>query len=399
MRIALAHDWLCGYRGGEAVLERLAALVRRQHEAAGLYVMVDDGERLGAAIDTIPHVRSRLDPLPMAAGRLRRWYFPLYAWAVEGLSNQLERAHAIRPIDLVISTSSAAIKGLRPPTGVPHLCYCHSPARYAWSQRREYSSGRLGGLRGAGLAMFARRFQKWDVATAANVTRFVANSGHTAAEIKRCYGRDAEIVHPPVRCEYFTPDVSVAREDFWLVVSALEPYKRVELAIEAARRAGKRLVVAGSGSQRRYLQSLSRGSRPGSVVFVDRVPDDELRQFYRKAAVLVFPQVEDFGIIAVEAMACGLPVVARRAGGALSTIVDGVTGALFDRDDPAAVVEAMSRLPSSAAGACRVQAARFSERVFDERMSLIISQALGGSLAIQPAGLPVSRPSRRAPAQ
>jgi glycosyltransferase involved in cell wall biosynthesis len=367
-RIALAHDWLCGYRGGEAVLERLALLAERLGTPAGLYVMFDDGRPLSSAVDRwrragLIHA-STLNGVPLSA-RLRRWLLPRYPAAVDQLSRRLSADHGSAPIDLLISTSSAAIKGMGAPPGVPHLCYCHGPARYVWSQSVEYGGAGAGSrLRSAGLRWYGPKFRVWDRRTAANVTAFVANSAHTAAEIRRCYGRESEVVHPPVRTGFFTPDDTVQREGFWLVAGALEPYKRVDLAIAAAERAGARLVIAGDGSGRAALERTASSL----VRFAGRVSDEELRRLYRTAGVLIFPQVEDFGITAVEAQACGLPVVARRAGGALDSVVEGVTGTFFDEATPEAVAAAVKRVPRESAGECRRNAERFGEGAFDARM-------------------------------
>lgn len=365
LRVALAHDWLCGYRGGEGVLERLSRLVTSEHQAAGLYVMFDDRRDLAPSVDTLTRTVSPLSRVPLGPTKLRRWLLPLYPRAVETLSVALARAHRAEPVDLVLSTSSAAIKGLRPPPGVPHLCYCHAPARYLWSQTEEYAKG--GRLTAAGLKLFGNFLRSWDLATSANVTHFVANSSHIAAEIQRCYGRAARVIHPPVRTEYFTPpQPGTERMNFWLVVAAMEPYKRIELAIQAANKSQHPLWIIGDGSQRARLEAMAGET----VHFLGRVSDAELRGYYRRARVLLFPQVEDFGIVAAEALACGLPVVARRAGGALDIVTDGVTGSFFDQPTPEALLEAIRRAPDSveAGAACRQSALRFSEDRFDAQM-------------------------------
>lgn len=372
-RVALAHDWLCGRRGGEAVLDRLAALCRARFDLAPLLVMFDDGRPVGAAIDPLPRIRSTLGSIP-GATRLRRWLLPFYPQAVADLSRRLARAHARAPLALLISSSSAAIKGLRAPPGVPHLCYCHSPARYVWARRDDYTGD--GSIRALGLRLWGDRFREWDRRSADHVTMFVANSRHIAGQIRLCYGRPAHVVHPPVRTDFFTPDPSTTREDFWLVVSALEPYKRIDLALDAAHAAGARLVIVGDGSLRR---TLLRRTGPG-VEWLGRVSDERLRDLYRRARLLVFPQIEDFGIVAVEAQACGLPVVARAAGGALDSVVPGVTGVLFDAPHAEAIVAAARACPDpadpAAARACREQALTFSEPAFDRRMSSLIDQVL-----------------------
>ncbi|MBX3361517.1 MAG: glycosyltransferase [Phycisphaeraceae bacterium] len=190
---------------------------------------------------------------------------------------------------------------------------------------REYAGG--GGLSVAALRAYGPLFRRWDRQTASNVTRFIANSSHTARLIERAYGRESTVIFPPVRTSFFTPDPFTMRSKSWLVVAALEPYKRVDLAIRAAGLAKRRLIVAGEGSMRARLEGIAREDAPGLVVFEGRVTDERLRELYRTAELLLFPQIEDFGIIACEAMACGMPVVARRAGGALDIVRDGVTGA------------------------------------------------------------------------
>jgi len=377
LRIALAHDWLCGFRGGEAVLDRIARIVVADYSPANLYLMTDDGRPMTPAIDGLPHTTSLLAKLPAGNTTLRRWLLPLYPRAVDGLSNRLATDHARQPIDLLISTSSAAIKGLRAPPGVPHLCYCHSPARYIWSQSTQYS----GGLRGLGLRLARGNFQKWDRRTAANVTQFIANSHHTAREIKRCFGRDSLIIHPPARTEFFTPDPSIPREDFWLCVGALEPYKRFDLAIAAAAFARTKLLIVGSGS---HELALRRQAGP-NVEFLGRVPDEQLRDLYRRASVLLFPQIEDFGIVAVEAQACGLPVVAAAAGGALDSVVDDQTGKLVTDPTPDSLSAAAARIrkhmlndPAPWSQHCRANAERFSESVFDAKLREAILNQLRG---------------------
>lgn len=375
LRIALAHDWLVGMRGGERVLEAIARTLASEHHITALYTMFDDGRPLSPDLDAIPRRVAWLGRIP-GANRLRRWLLPLYPLAVGSLSSRLARDHAAEPIDLLISTSSAAIKGLRPPRGVPHLCYCHTPARYLWSQAEQYARG----LAGLGLLLFGALLRRWDRRTSGHVSAFLANSSHTQREIARCYGREAVVLFPPVRTGFFMPrsERETARDGpapgYWLAAGAIEPYKRFEDAIEASRRAGAPLVIAGTGSGERRLRA-----RAGPhVTFAGRVDDAGLRDLYRGARLLIFPQVEDFGIVAAEAQACGCPVLALGAGGALDTVVDGVTGALFegepwiwfdaDAKPPwEAAAEAAVRVPERSAAttaACRANAERFSEGAF-----------------------------------
>ncbi len=381
-RIALAHDWLCTFRGGEAVLERIAAGLSSRHEVVGVYSMFR-GKR-GLPVDKAPTV-SRLPAtvptigrLPMTRDRLRRWLLPMYPRMVEALSDRLGQLHEIAPIDALVSTSSAAVKGMRAPCGAVHVCYCHAPARYLWSRASEYG----GGLRGLGLSVFGDRLRAWDKESAANVAVFVANSRHIARQIEETYGRPAEVVHPPARTDFFTPDDAAgdgaggaAREDFWLAVGALEPYKRFDLAIDAAREAGAALKIVGEGSCGRDLRKMvQRGDR---VEFLGRVGDERLRELYRTARLLIFPQIEDFGIVAVEAQACGCPVLARAAGGALDSVVNGTTGVLVDEESARAFADAARRMPTDAQ-TCARHAARFGEAEFDRKMVGVVERALAG---------------------
>lgn len=385
-RVALAHDWLVDRRGGEAVLEHIARLVRTHYLHAGLYTLFRKGRQTYSALEGFDVTTSKLNLLP---GGARRWLLPLYPTAVDGLSEKLARHFASGPVDLLVSTSSGLIKGMKAPGAARHLCYCHAPARYLWSIQDEYTRGGLGGaFRKAGFAMFGERLRKWDRKTTTNVDAFVANSRHTAREIERCFGRDAEVIHPPVRTELFTPDPSIKREDFWLVAGALEPYKRTDLAIAAAMFAGRRLIIAGTGTElgrlkahakkeARRLARMGLGKRRNTLVeFLGRVDDATLIGLYRRARCLVFPQIEDFGIVAVEAQACGCPIVARRAGGALDSVLEGRTGCFFNEADSEALRKAAEHVPEGVDTQCRAHAERFGEAAFDAKMLAAMDRML-----------------------
>lgn len=379
-RIHLAHDWLVGLRGGEWVLDRLA----RMYGPTTLYTLVDDEQPLTPAIDACEKRVSFLQMLPGANGSLRRWYLPLFPLAVSTMRTQ--------PCDLIISTSSAVMKSIRPPDGVPHLCYCHSPARYLWGQEDDYAHGHGGGVRSFGLRMMRTRFRPWDRATADRVTTFLANSQHTADRIRTAYDRDAEVVYPPVRTEFFTPDASVAREDWLLIVGALEPYKRPDLVIELARRTGISVKVAGRGSLERSLKDAA----PPNVEFLGRVDDDALRDLYRRARALVFPQQEDFGIIAVEAQACGCPVIAYRRGGATESITE-ETGAFFDEQSVDALQDTVDRFDAQSVNdaACRANAERFAEARFDEAIRAHVEKLLEARRASVSRSAAAASPAHR----
>ncbi len=366
--VVFAHDWLVGMRGGERVLERLVT----RYGPGPLMLLVDDGRPHGAAIDACPRHCSFLQRVPGGRGGLRRHLLPLMPLAVGRLRPP--------PCRLLLSSSSAVMKSIRPPRDAVHVCYCHSPARYAWDQAADYAVGQGGLVRRLGLAAIGPAFRRWDRRTAARVDVLLANSRHTAERIRRAYGREAIVVPPPVRTDFFTPDSTVAREDWLLVVAALEPYKRTDLVIAAAERAGVPLRIAGGGSQAAVLEQLAAAARGrgADIRLLGRVDDEELRSLYRRARGLVFPQVEDFGIVPVEALACGCPVVAVARGGALDTITDAV-GVLIERQEVDALAAGIERLLAAPppAPACRRQAERFSEAAFDAAMDAVILAALG----------------------
>lgn len=387
-RIALAHDWTVVNRGGEAVLERLAAAALNLGNPASLYTLFNNNTPIGEATDRFERTPSWLNTVPGGKRAFRRWLLPLYPTAIGSLSAKLAKDHAAAQIDLLLSTSSGLIKGLQAPTGVPHLCYCHAPARWIWSIQDEYTQGGIGGaMRKLGFAMFTKSLRNWDRKTSSNVTRFLANSRHTAAEVERCFSRDATVLHPPVNTDFYTPDPNVQREGFWLFCAALEPYKRADLAIQAAMLAGKRLIIAGTGTAlpqikkeaKRYARILKKqgmaAGRDKLVTFAGRVSDESLRDLYRRAELFLFPQIEDFGITAVEAQACGCPVLARRAGGALDTVLEGRTGVFFNKTDPREIIKAAKAVPS-VPEQCRASAERFSTARFDRKAAEIVKQTL-----------------------
>ncbi len=385
--VALAHDWLVARRGGELVLDAITThLLNPNHKSnyriTQLYTMFDSGDPITPAIDAIPRTTSTLNHLPKP---LRRWLLPRYPKAVEELSRKLAARNELHPIDLLISTSSAAIKALVPPTSsnskpVPHICYCHAPARYLWSQTDQYTTqpGLKSKLRAAGLDHFGNTLRDWDKRTADSVTQFIANSHFIANQIRNTYNRDAVVIHPPVRTDYFTPptDNNPPRTNHLLYVGAIEPYKRVDLAIEAALLLNLPINIVGTGSQLAALKNTYKNNP--KIIFHGHTTDEQVRQHFRTNRALLQPQIEDFGITAVEAQACGLPVVARRAGGALDSIIESKTGTLFDHPDPKELAEAIDKLPTTpdTAGTCRANALRFSYEAFTTKLDAVIAAAL-----------------------
>jgi glycosyltransferase involved in cell wall biosynthesis len=360
LRVALVHDWLTGMRGGERVLQALCELFPHAH----LFTLLHVPGAVSAPIATLPRTSSFIERLPRA-WRWYRNYLPLFPAAVEQFD--------LDGYDLVISSSHCAVKSVIAPGRARHLCYCHSPMRYAWDQFNAYfGPDRLGRASGPARAVL-RRLAAWDRDTSGRPDRYLANSQYVAQRIRRYYNRRAVVVPPPVDTSFYTPrpaDTGPAASPepppgrYFLVVSALVPYKRIELAIEASRQVNVPLKVVGEGTELDRLKPIAGPD----VEFLGRRTDEEVRDLYRGALAVLLPGEEDFGIVPVEAQACGRPVVALGRGGALETVVDGVTGLLVPDATPASWATALDRV-SSDPGAfdgdtIRANALRFSREQF-----------------------------------
>lgn len=346
MKTAVVHDWLNGMRGGEKVLEAILPLV----PDPTVFTLFHVPGSVSPAIERYPIRASYLNRLPFARRGYRN-YLPLFARAVE--------AFDLSGFDLVVSSSHCVAKGAITPPGVPHLCYCHTPVRYAWDQFDDYfpRGMPLSGIK----RFFVLRLREWDRRTAGRPTAYLANSSAVAERIRRHYGREATVCHPPVDVAFFTPS-GAPRGNFLLAVGALVPYKRFGDAIAAAGSLGRPLVLVGRGPEEKRLRALAGSS---VNIVADRTPE-ELRELYRTCAALIQPGEEDFGIAAVEALACGAPVIALARGGALDIVEDGVNGVLFTDDGAEGLAKAIGRAeslrfdPASLrAGALRFSADRF----------------------------------------
>jgi len=300
-RVALVHDWLTGMRGGERCLEVFCELF----PDAPLYTLLHVPGSVSAPIERRRIVTSFVQRLPRAASQYRR-YLPLFPAAVGGFD--------LSGYDLVISLSHCVAKAVRRPPGALHLSYCFSPMRYLWDLYDDYFGARAGLLVRSLMPPVAAALRAWDRRTD-GVDAFVAISHHIADRIRRVYGRSADVIHPPVDVARFSPAARV--EDFYLVVSALVPYKRVDLAVAAATRLGRRLLVVGTGPEARRLAAAAGPT----VEFLGGRSDAEVAQLYARCRAVLFPAVEDFGIVPLEAAAAGRPTLALAQGGALETMV------------------------------------------------------------------------------
>ena len=309
LRVALVHDWLTGMRGGEKCLEVLC----RAFPAATLHTLIHKRGALSPAIEGMTIRTSPLQRIPGVFDHYRH-LLPMMPWAAGTWD--------VGDVDLVVSLSHCVAKLVRVPRGVPHVCYCFTPMRYAWDGRDAYlASWADRPVRRLVAGALLDRLRDRDRAGSAGVSHFVAISDTIEDRIARCYGRPSRVIRPPVDVDFYTPDRSDRpREDFYLVMSALVPYKRVDQAVEAATRSGRRLVVIGSGPEQARLEALAGPS----VTFLGWQPDEVIRDHYRRCRALLFPGEEDFGIVPVEALACGAPVIALGRGGVPETVDDRV---------------------------------------------------------------------------
>jgi glycosyltransferase involved in cell wall biosynthesis len=378
-RVVLVHDWLTGMRGGEKCLEVLC----RRWPRARLYTLLHRPGSVSAAIEHLGPHTSLLQRLP-GVHRYYRWLLPLMPAAAG--------AWRLPPADLVVSFSHCVAKAARAPRGVPHVCYCFTPMRYAWHMRDAY----FGGLKARAVAALLAGLRDWDRRTAERVSHFVAISATVRRRIAECYGRDSTVIYPPVDTDFYCT-APVRRQDFYLVVSAFAPYKRLDLAIEACNRLRRPLVIIGTGQDEARLRALAGPT----VRFLGWQPDEVVRDHFRRCKALLFPGEEDFGIVPVEAMAAGAPVIALGRGGATETVVPlppwrneftanrEPTGLWFGEPTADCLAEAMTVFEGRAGefnpAAARRQALRFNARRFAEELFAFLDGVLHPAVALSPS--------------
>ncbi len=360
-RVAVVHDWLVTYAGAERVLEQILAL----YPAADLFSVCDflrDDERgfLGGRKARTSFIQR----LPFARKRYRA-YLPLMPLAIEQLD--------LAGYDLVISSSHAVAKGVLTGPNQRHVSYVHSPIRYAWDLQHQYlrEAALLRGVKSAAARAMLHYMRLWDLRSVHGVDQLIANSEFIARRIRKVYGREATVVYPPVDTERFA--LNQTKQDYYVTASRLVPYKRVPLIAEAFRRLGRRLLVIGDGPERAALERAANGAR--NIELLGRQSDAEVVKLMQEARAFVFAAEEDFGIVMVEAQACGTPVIAYGVGGAAEIVRDGKTGTLFSKQTPESIIEAVARFeagPEMSPYACAENAKRFSNEMFRSRMKAVL---------------------------
>lgn len=352
-RVALIHYWLVAMRGGERVLEKLLAM----YPGADIFTHVHDPAKTSDAIRAAHVQESFIGRMPGAKKHYQK-YLPLMPMALEELD--------LREYDLVVSSESGPAKGVITRPDALHVCYCHSPMRYLWDHYHDYKSS-AGRLSRMAMPLMFHRLRQWDVSSSSRVDGFIANSTFIARRIRRVWGREARVVHPPVSVDEFTPAASADISDRYLWVSQMTPYKRADVALEAFNRLGRPALMVGDGEMYKYI----RKNAGPNVEVRQRLNFDELKQAYATCRALVFTPEEDFGIVPVEANASGRPVIAYGRGGARDSVVEGKTGLFYQDHNADGLIDAIHRFEeweSDFRPADAVEnAQRFSPEVFDRR--------------------------------
>lgn len=334
MKVALMHDWTIHMRGGEKVLEALAEM----YPDAVIYTLFYNKEKLSPSLKKMEFRASWLQKLPNIE-KYYRWLLPILPKIAESME--------VKDADLVISTCHCVIKGVKIPETAKHISYCHTPMRYLWGFEDEYF-GKFPKFLAPALKLLLERLRSWDLRANKNVHHFISNSENVRKRIRTYYGREAEVIYPPLDTFFTAQEVSGAPESlsggqggdllesYYLVVSAFVPYKKVDLVIEAFNELDRKLFIVGKGPMEQTYRSLRKSEK---ISFLGPVPDPELRNIYSRAKGLIFPTEEDFGIVPLEAQSCGTPVIALGKGGALESVKHGV---FFDTQTPEALRKAVA---------------------------------------------------------
>ncbi len=362
MRTAIVHDWLTGMRGGERVLEIFCELF----PDADIYTLFYFPEKISNSIQKHHIIKSRLQSFPFVRRHYRK-LLPLFPAAIESFD--------LSAYDLVISTSHAVAKGAVPGTDAISICYCHTPMRYIWDMFDTYfRSPETSAYLKYAMMFFRDYLQHWDKTTSSRVNYFIANSRFVAARISKYYERTATVINPPVDIDTFSL-ANTTPGDYYLIVSALAPYKRIDLAIDAFNRTGKKLVIIGDGQDYEKLKARAEDN----IEFLGKITSDaEVCRYYQQSRALIFPGVEDFGLTPLESQACGRPVIAYARGGVLETVIEGITGHFFSEQTVDALINAVYEFEGMDfyADDIRGHASQFGKEVMKQKLISFFSQVV-----------------------
>jgi len=352
MRTALVHDYLNQAGGAERVVEYLHEIFPE----APIFTSIYDRKKMPIVFRSMDIRTSFMQHLPLVMKHFKK-YLPLYPFAFESFN--------LSSYDLILSSSSAWGKGIKKKKGALHICYCHSPMRFVWMYEDYMEKEEYGPLVRIVLPPILKWLKKWDLKTSKGVDYFIANSKTTQKRIKLFYGRDSEVIHPPVDTSFFKPYNSKIK-DYFLVVSRLNPYKHIDLAVEAFNEIGLPLYVIGSGPDDKRLKKLAKPN----VEFLGRLPDDEIVKYYSQCRAFILPGEEDFGLTPVEAQACGRPVIAYRSGGALESVIEGETGIFFDKQEKGSLMDAVKKFNGMSFDPAKIRdnALKFDKNVFKKKI-------------------------------
>ena len=381
MKIAIIHDWLTGMRGGEKCLEVLCKL----YPSADIFTLLHIPGKVSPVIESHRIHTSFIQNLPFAESKYR-YYLPLMPSAIE--------AFDLKEYDLILSSSHCVAKSVKPGPSSMHICYCHTPMRYIWDQFDQYfGKGKSSWFAATAIKFIRGWLQRWDVKTSRRVNHFIANSRHVQKRIKKYYNQEAAIIHPPVDTGLFTPDTNEEKENYFLIVSAFAPYKRLDLAVNAFNQLNLPFVVIGEGQDAKRLKEMAKTN----IHFEGWLDNTQIRSYFARCRAFIFCGEEDFGITLLEAQAMGRPVIALGQGGALETVVPdsqswkpetGIdkiatsqpTGVFFYEQTPEALIKAIQHFKSIEsqfdADAIRTHAQKFDVSVYTERIKTFIEEKL-----------------------
>ncbi|VYT78585.1 glycosyltransferase [Clostridium tertium] len=356
-KLAIVHDWLPFMGGAERILTNFCEM----YPDSPIYTTICNRSELEGILKEANIITSYLQRNNKEIKNHRK-LFPFMMTAIESFN--------LNEYDIVLSQSTSIAKGVITPPSTLHICYCNSPMRYAWEFSHEYA-GKMagkGGLKSKLLSYFLTGVRLWDNASADRVDYFIANSENVAKRIWKHYRRESVVIHPPVRCSLF--NISDIDEDYFLVVSRLQEYKRIDLAIEAFNELGLPLVVIGDGPERKKLESMAKSN----IKFLGRQSDEIIKEHYSKCRAFIFPGEEDFGITPLEAQASGRPVIAYRKGGALETVVEVKTGVFFEKQNKNSLIDAIKRFETLEFDKYKIRehSLQFDEIVFKQKIQNFI---------------------------